>query len=180
MADETSEFVDAVVQGTRIKGQAIQAPRGEDYFDVPIFSHVKDGLYMGGTPAYNPEVLWKPDRTPRFDAILCLYPWESYPLPHKTEIRREELYDSGSLPAAEQLQDLRRWVWERLEDGMDVLVHCQAGLNRSGLISALVLVEQGMTAADAISLLRAKRTPLVLCNAAFYQYLIEEAENSGL
>lgn len=180
MADKTSEFVDAVVEGTRIKGHAIQAPQGEDYFDVPVFSHIRDGLYMGGTPAYNPDVLWTPERKPRFDAILSLYPWESYPTPKKTEMRREELYDSGSVPAMEQLRDLRDWVWSRLEDGGDVLVHCQAGLNRSGLISALVLIKQGLTSAEAISLLRAKRTPLVLCNAAFYRYLIEEAETHGL
>jgi len=52
------------------------------------------------------------------------------------------------------------------------LVHCQAGINRSGLVTALALVEEGMKAVDAIALLRAKRSPAVLCNRAFEQWLL--------
>ncbi len=51
-------------------------------------------------------------------------------------------------------------------------MHCQAGINRSGLVTALALVEEGMKAVDAIALLRAKRSPAVLCNRAFEQWLL--------
>jgi hypothetical protein len=52
------------------------------------------------------------------------------------------------------------------------LVHnCQAGLNRSGLISALSLIERGWLPGHAIQLLRAKRHDLVLCNKSFEKYL---------
>lgn len=47
------------------------------------------------------------------------------------------------------------------------LVHCQAGLNRSGLVTALALILDGMTPGEAIALLREKRCAAVLCNAAF-------------
>jgi protein-tyrosine phosphatase len=51
-------------------------------------------------------------------------------------------------------------------------VHCQAGLNRSGLVTALALILNGMSPERAIGLLRQKRTPLVLCNGAFEAWLL--------
>jgi protein-tyrosine phosphatase len=49
--------------------------------------------------------------------------------------------------------------------------NCQAGLNRSGLVAALALIRDGMTPAQAIELLRSKRSPAVLCNPTFERYL---------
>jgi protein-tyrosine phosphatase len=69
-------------------------------------------------------------------------------------------------------------VADRLRQGHTVLVHCQAGLNRSNLIAALALMRlTGCDAAAAIALLREKRSPLVLCNEAFEQYLLARPEN---
>ena len=52
-----------------------------------------------------------------------------------------------------------------------VLVHCQAGLNRSGLVTALALMRAGRSSKDAIDLLREKRCDAVLCNPAFHMWL---------
>jgi protein-tyrosine phosphatase len=49
--------------------------------------------------------------------------------------------------------------------------NCQAGLNRSGLVAALALIRSGMTPAEAITLLRSKRSPAVLCNPTFERFL---------
>jgi ADP-ribosyl-[dinitrogen reductase] hydrolase len=49
--------------------------------------------------------------------------------------------------------ELRRLV----RDGKNVLVHCKGGLGRAGMIAARLLVELGMTPADAISAVRAVR-----------------------
>jgi protein-tyrosine phosphatase len=54
-------------------------------------------------------------------------------------------------------------------------VHCQAGLNRSGLITARALMLRGMSATDAIQLLRKRRDPAVLCNAVFANWLVDRA-----
>jgi hypothetical protein len=51
------------------------------------------------------------------------------------------------------------------------LVHCQAGLNRSSLVVARVLMLEGATADEAIGLLREKRSPACLCNPAFEEWL---------
>mgnify|MGYP001561544085 FL=1 len=52
------------------------------------------------------------------------------------------------------------------------LVHCQAGLNRSGLVAANALRLRGMPASEAIALLRRQRSPAVLCNSAFEEWLL--------
>jgi protein-tyrosine phosphatase len=54
------------------------------------------------------------------------------------------------------------------------LVHCTAGVNRSALIVAAALIQEGMDAAPAIALLRAKRGPDVLFNQNFERWLLTD------
>lgn len=50
--------------------------------------------------------------------------------------------------------------------------HCHAGLNRSGLaIAAYLHVYRGLRISDAITRMRAERSPMVLCNSLFEQTL---------
>ncbi|GHF83755.1 cyclin-dependent kinase inhibitor 3 family protein [Deinococcus ficus] len=46
----------------------------------------------------------------------------------------------------------------RLHAGETVVVHCLGGLGRSGMLAACLLVQSGMTAADAIALVRRCRS----------------------
>ena len=72
--------------------------------------------------------------------------------------------DPGQIPA------VAAWVNACRKDG-PVLVQCQAGLNRSSLVTATALMLGGMTADAAIALLREKRSPACLCNPAFEEWL---------
>jgi len=81
------------------------------------------------------------------------------------------LQDVLTFPDREQLYTLARYVNAYKCQGV-TLVHCQAELNRSGFISAPALIEEGMKAVDAISLLRTKRSPAVLCNQTFEEWLL--------
>lgn len=56
-----------------------------------------------------------------------------------------------------------------------VLIRCQAGLNRSGLVTALVLMLDGHSATEAVNQLRARRSPWALCNDAFVDWLVTDA-----
>jgi protein-tyrosine phosphatase len=51
-------------------------------------------------------------------------------------------------------------------------VRCQAGLNRSGLVTALILMKEGFTAQDAINLIRSKRHEDALFNDSFANWLL--------
>ena len=54
-----------------------------------------------------------------------------------------------------------------VKNGQHVLVTCWAGLNRSGLISALALIHFGFSADDAIEVVRKGRSKHALCNSTF-------------
>ena len=53
-----------------------------------------------------------------------------------------------------------------------MLVRCQAGLNRSGLVTALVLIKDGFTPYQAIDLIRQRRTDIALFNENFANWLL--------
>ena len=73
---------------------------------------------------------------------------------------------------AKQFGDLAHEVNRRRDLGQTILVHCQAGLNRSATVVALALMLRGMPASDAICLLREKRHRLVICNPHFERWLL--------
>lgn len=136
---------------------------GNHFFDLPFMSQVADNLWVGG--CQNGLVL------PRsISHLLSLYPWESYTVNHRLRTRHEvTMYDSLD-QAMGQVDRWAKWVNARRKTG-EVLVHCQAGLNRSGLVTTRALMLGGMTADDAIALLRFKRSSASLCNPAFVEYL---------
>jgi hypothetical protein len=78
------------------------------------------------------------------------------------------------------LQRLRQAVefgYDRWKQGDRVLVRCQAGLNRSGLVLALILIKDGLTPREAISRIRDNRGPDALFNSNFHTWLMEEGDS---
>lgn len=131
---------------------------------VPLISPIYENLWMGGCIG---GVRLGED----FRHVVSLYPWERYELALGTLYHGVEMYDHGDMPDPAQLEDVVDRVVSATARGQ-TLVHCQAGLNRSGLVSALALMRGGASARAAIGLLRLKRSPLVLCNQAFENYLL--------
>jgi protein-tyrosine phosphatase len=131
--------------------------------DVPVISEIAPNLWQGGFA--HGMIL------PRnISHLLSLYIWGQYKVQHKLRTRHEvKMYDA--LDQDPQVDRWARWVNARRRTGA-VLVHCEAGLNRSGLVVARSLMLEGMSAADAIALQREKRSPAVLCNQAFEDYLL--------
>ncbi|MDG6224142.1 MAG: dual specificity protein phosphatase family protein [Candidatus Thermoplasmatota archaeon] len=65
------------------------------------------------------------------------------------------VYDLG-IPTEEQAVNALRFIEEGLLTGA-VMVHCFAGLGRTGTIIALYLVESGIEPRDAVELVRSRR-----------------------
>ena len=148
-------------------------------------------LYMGETPDH--EDRW-------FNpALRHVKPEDHAPSTYVTPERfdvRVDLY-GGGLAAAEGVaeyvirlgdSDIRKWepvsmldladavffAFEGLANGERVLVNCQAGLNRSGLVTALVLIAYGFTPEKAIEHIRVNRAELCLVNQSFVNFLVTE------
>jgi protein-tyrosine phosphatase len=135
---------------------------------VPLISHIEGNLWTGGCI----DGVHLPDD---FRHVLSLYPWERFligPDTHRLEVR---LYDAAEVPDEQQLYELAGLVAGWCTEGK-TLVHCQAGLNRSGLVAALSLILAGREPADAIRLLRERRCPAVLCNDTFERWLLARRE----
>ena len=63
----------------------------------------------------------------------------------------------GPVPDQETLRGVAALIARCLDSGSGVYLHCQAGMNRSVLVAALVLMERGMSAEEAIELVRERR-----------------------
>jgi protein-tyrosine phosphatase len=152
----------------RMSGHAIH---GNTPFDVQFVSPVTPNLWVGGCEGG--LVLPK-----EVQHLVSLYPWEEYRVKHdilsKMSVRQ---YDSNEGPDEEELVALARWVDCCMRTGV-TLVHCQAGLNRSSRVAALALMAGGMMAAEAVNLLRAKRSPAVLCNRSFERWLYDRGSDA--
>jgi hypothetical protein len=138
------------------------ARMGGSHFAVPLVTKVGD--FLGGE-------LWHGgciDGLPAdFDAIVSLYPWERYKVdPGKTVRIEFPLFDAaGEVPEAD-VEWLAQRVEDFLSDGKRVLVHCQAGLNRSSLVVAKLLDNAGV-GENLVEFIRERRSPACLCNPDF-------------
>jgi len=152
----------------RMKGIA---RHGNTPFDVPFISQIDDTLWQGG--CQNGLIL------PSFiQNIISLYPWEAYTVNHELESSLAVvMYDSLD-QAFEQIDAIANWINVCRKNG-PTLVHCQAGLNRSSLVTARALMLDGMSADEAIKTLRDARSPACLCNPAFEKWLRSLDESSN-
>jgi len=152
-----------------------------------LWSEVLPGLWQGGTAdedviqgAYMRTPMGKFDTnkptaiTPaEFDVVFTFY---QYAKPVDWHVReyRYGFYDSdmSDFNPEVDLMDYVHLAHKEWKSGKEVLIRCQAGLNRSGLVTALVLIREGMEARDAIRLLRETRSSSVLFNKQFEKWLL--------
>lgn len=143
------------------------------------WDEVADGLFLGGHDN-------QPDGgdarvTDQFDVVVSLYSRDGFGpndgIPHYTHT----MIDGDLDPADhEHVHRLADHVVEAMEQHKRVLVRCQAGMNRSGLVSGLALVKQGWTTDEVLDKFRTARSEYVLFNQSFVDYLrTQEAELAG-
>jgi hypothetical protein len=114
------------------------------------------------------------------DVIVDLEDWEAAWAP---PVPLGRLYVSFPMDDGDEVdpkvRELAVFIASLVTSGRRVLVHCTEGLNRSGIVVARALMEMGLTASDAIDLVRRQRGPSVdgfpaLGNDAFVDWLHRE------
>jgi hypothetical protein len=78
--------------------------------------------------------------------------------------------DGPKLPNLRILWETASVVQEKTLKGMKVLVHCQAGINRSSLVNGCVLYLRGYRGVNIVNRIRSRR-PGALTNDTFRRYL---------
>jgi len=126
-----------------------------------------DEWYSGG------KVLLNKITTKDFDSVYTLYA-SAEPVDWFVKEVRLGFYDSamGDFNPETELEDVVKMAHKDWKSGKRVLIRCQAGLNRSGIVMALVLIREGYSPEEAITVMREKRSDAVLCNKHFVDYLL--------
>ncbi len=157
------------------KYQVIEEPQ-------TLFNEILPNLFMGGTldsktiDCAQPLQEFQGERD--FDCIVTLYAWAA-PANWGVEERRLGFPDAQIIEEyLEPIHEMATWAHSRWKSGKKVLIRCQAGLNRSGLLTALVLLREGHSPKQAIELIREKRSEWALCNSDYVTYIESLGESN--
>ena len=159
----------------------LYAPRWVSDAQTPKsdFNEIVPGLFMGGTPDdgtvdYPARLAELEDESP-FDAVVTLYSW-AQPMGWGVEELRYGFADASvEYFDTDRLLSTARWAHARWLAGDRVLIRCQAGLNRSGLVTTLTLMMAGYEPDEAIALIREHRAQVALFNNDFVDWLVNVA-----
>jgi protein-tyrosine phosphatase len=145
-----------------------------------LFSMIAPNLFQGGTDDLDVIHLAVTNNRKRtdlpFDAIVTLYAWARPADSDVQEFRYGVPDASISDIDLARLRDAVEFGYARWKSGDRVLIRCQAGLNRSGLVTALLLIKDGMSPERAIALIREARGEDALFNTSFCTWLLTEGE----
>lgn len=140
-----------------------------------LYSEILPGLWQGGTHDFDTlefaKYLKFYEENPKFDSVVTLYA-VAHPVTWGVKEFRYGFPDSAlEDQTISKVIEMAQWAYSEWKSGNKVLVRCQAGWNRSGLVVALVLIKSGYSAKEAIELIRRKRSPHALCNLDFVRWL---------
>jgi protein-tyrosine phosphatase len=139
---------------------------GDRRFEVPFITQLDATLFQGGCM----DGLLLPGH---IEHVVSLYTEERYTVGHRLASQLSvTMADSLGTPDTDEVVAIATWVNSCRRQG-PTLVHCQAGLNRSSMIIAAAYMLDGMTAPEAIAMLREKRSPAALCNPSFERWLLD-------
>lgn len=160
----------------------LEAPRYNVYYPEDLWNEILPGLHLGGTDdsdvvygdaagsRYEHKAFITPEH---FDTVVTMYAY-ARPVDWFVKEFRFGIYDSDMKDfQTDELHDIVVAAHRDWKNGKRVLVRCQAGINRSGLVMALMLIREGYSAEDAIELMRGKRGRAVLANKHFEAWLKE-------
>ena len=150
-----------------------------DQLPRDLYSEIWPGLYMGGT--HDDDVVFKGQKDNfhknNFDCVITMYAW-AQPCDWDVQELRYGIPDSEIKDIElSKLIEIAEWGHKKWLSGERVLIRCQAGLNRSGLITALILLLEGMSPEQAIAQIRHKRSPVALFNKAYVDWILTESQS---
>lgn len=136
---------------------------------LPAISHIRDNIYQGGALEQGIPL------PKRFQHVVNLFGIGYFTEGHQPITSMVvDMADSHDQDMS-MVDTLANWVSTLAESG-PVLVHCQAGLNRSGVVVARTLMlKYGLSADEAIEEVRSRRAQIVLCNPMFEDWLRSRA-----
>jgi protein-tyrosine phosphatase len=143
------------------------------------FNEILPRLFLGGTPPTRDFQVNSSPASSAFDGIdlVCTFHKYSTPVIGETiELRYffEDDWNYGlKAESFAKIDEIASYAHTQWQAGKSVLLRCQGGRNRSGLVMGVVLLHAGYSADDAIALMRERRDESVLFNEHFVAALRE-------
>jgi protein-tyrosine phosphatase len=144
--------------------------KDESSYEFNDMNEIVPGLWLGSQPSVIPS---------NIKYVFSMIGQQSHYIQtervNKGELKVTSVYfeDKPEMSPEKLIHDLAEAINVCRQDGA-VLVHCMAGMNRSGMVLGLALVKSGMESKQAIKLMRAKRSPSVLFNKVFHDWLLNQ------
>jgi hypothetical protein len=132
-------------------GSDVYRHRRERIVTFSDFAEVVPGLYIGSHP--EPEDPFDLGAT----LVVSLTTGTSARSVPRNGVLIHWPIKDGPIPPTEILDALVSFIDASMNANAVVYVHCQAGMNRSALVVARVLMERGLSAEEAIALVRERR-----------------------
>ncbi|KQP62903.1 hypothetical protein ASF47_17985 [Nocardioides sp. Leaf285] len=152
------------------RGVITQIPFCDRQWDQVMAHPSGGGLWLGGHDCQPGGGDAKP--RDRFDVVISLFTREGHEPAPGVEHHTHTMVDGPLDPADHaRLDTLAETTRQRVEQGQDVMVRCQAGMNRSGLVAGMAMIKMGWRTDDVLARMRAARGPWVLFNTAFVDHL---------
>jgi hypothetical protein len=159
----------SVVDGGDVVG--IMQRNGE-MVRIPAWTVIGDHLILGAHPADT--------MPPNVDAIANVDSFRFYDIPDGVLYLHFAYRDANVIPDATDLRLTASFLNDLRAAGKTVFIHCRLGLNRSGLLTGLVLIDEGYRAKDAIEMMRSLRSPYVLENKTFERYVLSNTPTNAI
>lgn len=140
---------------------------------TPASVSMRGGLWLGGH--YCQAGKWSCCPEDRFDTIVSLHKSTSaddYAPTNGASVYFYSMPDSALHHSHHgSVSHLAKTAAERALGGEQVLVRCRAGINRSALVTGLALLEPGYRPDEAVFMMRRVRSPYVLFNESFVEFI---------
>jgi Dual specificity phosphatase, catalytic domain len=159
----------SVVDGGDIVG--IMQRNGE-MVRIPAWTVIGEHLILGAHPADT--------MPPNVDAIANVDSFRFYDVPDGILYLHSAYRDANVIPDPTDLHIAAGFLNDLRAGGKTVFIHCRLGLNRSALLTGLVLIDEGYRATDAIETMRSLRSPYVLENKTFERYLLSSTPTNAI
>lgn len=149
-------------------------------FDTDPWNEIIPGLYQGGHfhNCLNPPHLRKTVVMDQFDKVYSLY--RAIGHGPSSGAQCELIIEDANSLTEQQLESVNNMadsVASYVHQDYSVLVRCEAGYNRSGLVVGLAMLHLGYEFDETLRLIRENRSPYALSNEYFVSLLKSKSDS---
>lgn len=131
-----------------------------NYPTTAPYNHIMERLYLGNLPSFLSLASSPIEEQKKWAVVTVLSKPELREFDRKVAFPRFiiEAMDSNTTNIKPVLRSAANFIQEALSAGLNVLVHCAAGISRSStVVIAFLMLKRGMTYDSALAFVKSKR-----------------------